>query len=50
MTAATSQTLTPHMGFDCYLLERAKITMRSRTPYFSVLFRRYPAASNPNAP
>lgn len=49
MTAATSQTLTPLMAFDHYLLERAKITMRNQTPYFSVLFRRPPADANPNA-
>lgn len=49
MAAATSQTLTPLMGFDHYLLERAKIAMRSRTPDFSVLFRRAPADANLNA-
>ena len=46
MTAAASETLTPLMGFDHYLLERAKIAMRSPTPDFSVLFRRAPAYAN----
>jgi len=40
MIAATSQILTPLMAFDHCLLERARIMMRSPTPFMSVLFHR----------
>jgi len=35
-----SEHLTKMMAFDWYLMERAKISIKSPTPYFAVLFRR----------
>ena len=39
MISARSTAVTPMEAFDCYLIERSKISWEQKTPYFNVLLR-----------